>query len=49
LPLDEVNWLNFSPNDRTIMAGEASGRVHFMRLEGLPVGKGAKHQNISIA
>jgi len=26
-----------SPDGRTIVAGEASGRVHFLRLEGLPV------------
>ncbi|MCU0638071.1 MAG: hypothetical protein MUE87_05585 [Methanothrix sp.] len=25
-----------SPDGRTIIAGEASGRVHFLRLEGLP-------------
>jgi len=25
-----------SPDGRTIVAGEASGRVHFLRLEGLP-------------
>lgn len=35
----------FSSDGRTIVAGEASGRVHFLRLEGLPAGKGAKPQS----
>ena len=34
-----------SSDGRTIVAGEASGRVHFLRLEGLPAGKDAKPQS----
>ena len=29
------------PDGRTIVAGEASGRMHFLGLEGLPVGENA--------
>ena len=32
----------FSPDGQTIVAGEASGRVHFLRLEGLPCGQGCQ-------
>ena len=34
-----------SPDGRTIVVGEASGRVHFLRLEGLPEGEDDKHQD----
>ena len=36
-----------SPDGRTIVAGEASGRLHFLRLEGLPAGEDDKYQNTS--
>ena len=47
MPLDEVNWRNFSPDGQTMVAGEASGRLHFLRLEGLPEGKDNKNQDTS--
>jgi len=34
-----------SPDGRTIVAGESSGRVHFLRLEGLPAGEDDKNQD----
>ena len=32
-----------SPDGQTIVAGEASGRVHFLRQEGLPASRKPHH------